>query len=298
MDRKRVVRLLLFPPVPFAFVFTLAAAVFLVYSMCALGTRTVAAYISYVLAFYALVLWGIRVPKAVRAIKSFNERNKYVRQWKADANLRVNVSLYGSLLWNGAYGFFQLVLGLYSHSLWYVAAATYYTALAAMRFLLVRHNRRYGPGERRAAELVRYRACGMILLAMNLALSVMVFFTVFRDRSFNHGTTVTIAMATYTFGAFAAAVRGLVKYRKYNSPVYSAAKAISLASACVSMFTLTANMLVAFDKGELSLFERRLMLGACGGAVSAFTVGMAIYMIIMGNVRLKQTPERKNGNGR
>jgi len=80
----------------------------------------------------------------------------------------------------------------------------------------------------------------------------------------------------------------MVKYRKYNSPVYSASKVISLASACVSMLTLEATMLTTFGDGTMDAITRKIFLGCTGGAISVFVVVMAIYMIKQSSKQLKE----------
>ena len=72
-----------------------------------------------------------------------------------------------------------------------------------------------------------------------------------------------------------------------NSPVYSASKAISLASASVSVLTLESTMLTTFNDGTMDLTTRRIMLGASGGVISAFIIAMAIYMIVQGSKKIK-----------
>ena len=78
-----------------------------------------------------------------------------------------------------------------------------------------------------------------------------------------------------------------MKYRKYNSPVYSASKAISLAAASVSMLTLESTMLTTFDDGNTDALTRKILLGATGGVVSVFIIIMAIYMIVQSTKKLK-----------
>ena len=96
-----------------------------------------------------------------------------------------------------------------------------------------------------------------------------------------------IAMAAYTFTAFSLAIVKSVKYRKYNSPVFTAAKTISFASACVSMLTLTSTMLTTFSDGEVSLLGQSVMIGAVGFAVSLTFSVMAVYMIVRGSRKIK-----------
>ena len=144
-------------------------------------------------------------------------------------------------------------------------------------------------------ELIRYRACGWIFLVMNIALSLMIFFMVYWNRTFNHHEITTIALATYTFGSLTMAIINVIRYAKYNSPVYSASKAISLAAACVSVLTLESTMLTTFDDGTLDMLTRKIMLGASGGVISAFIIAMAVYMIVQGTKKLKTIKEQKDG---
>lgn len=221
-----------------------------------------------------------------------------VKTLRSDVHLRMNVSLYGTLIWNTAYAVFQLGLGFWHHTFWFYSLAGYYLSLAVMRFFLVRYTRKNKPGERMREELKKYRACGIIFLIMNLALALIIFFMVYWDRTFIHHEITTIAMAAYTFGALTMAIINVIRYRKYNSPVYSASKAISLAAACVSMLTLESTMLTTFGDGTMDLTTRRIMLAASGAAISAFVIAMAIYMIAQGTKMIKQlntAKEHKNG---
>ena len=247
MDWKRIGKALLFPHVAITIILLPIAALFLVYSMVFMGTASAVAIVSYVLAFYTLLVWCMKIPYWIRFFKTVKAENKYVRRWRDDTRLRVNVSLYGTLIWNTAYAALQLGLGFWHHTFWFYSLAGYYALLAVMRFFLVRHTSRHKPGENMQAELVRYRACGIVFLGMNLALSLIIFLMVYWNRTFHHHEITTIAMAAYTFTSLTLAIVSTVKYRKYNSPVYSASKAISLASACVSMLTLEATMLTLYS---------------------------------------------------
>ena len=298
MDWKKIGKAILFPHIAIMIMLIPIATVFLVYSMVFLGTGSVAAIIAYVIAFYTLTVWCIKVPYLIRFFKNFKDENKYAQIWLKNTRLRVNVSLYGSLIWNTAYAVFQLGLGFWHHSFWFYSLAGYYIALAVMRFFLVQHTSKYKPGERMKEELVKYRACGIVFLLINITLSAMVFFMIYWNRTFNHHEITTIALAAYTFTSLAVAIMNVIKYRKYNSPVFSASKAISLAAACVSMLTLESTMLTTFSDGTMDLTTRRIMLGATGGVISVFIIVMAIYMIVQSNKKmkiLKTAEEASNG---
>lgn len=298
MDWKKIGKALLFPHIALMIILVPIAIVFLVYSMVFLGTDSIPAIIAYVLSAYTLTVWCFKIPYLIRFFKSFKDENKYAQIWLKDTRLRVNVSLYGSLIWNVAYALLQLGMGFWHHTFWFYSLAGYYIALAVMRFFLVRYTSRHKPGERMREELVRYRACGIVFLLMNIALTLIIFFMVYWNRTFEHHEITTITLAAYTFTSLTMAIVNVVKYRKYKSPVYSASKAISLAAACVSMLTLESTMLTTYGDGTMDMTTRRIMLGATGGVISVFIIVMAIYMIVQSNKKIKQlktAEEASNG---
>ena len=292
---KKIGKALLFPHIAIMAILVPIATAFLVHSLVFVGNESTLAYVSYVLAAYTLTVWCAKIPRVIQFFKAFKAENRYARRWLDDTQLRVNVSLYGSLIWNAAYAVFQLWLGFFHSSFWFYSLAGYYISLAIMRFFLVRHTSIHKPGEKMRTELIKYRACGWVFLVMNLALTLMVFFMVYWNRTFIHHEITTIAMAAYTFTAFTVAIVNIVKYRKYNSPVYSASKTINLAAACVSMLTLESTMLTTFGKDEETQF-RQILLAATGIAISLFVVVMAIYMLVQGNRGLKKLREDSQKN--
>lgn len=296
MDWKKICKALLFPHIAIMIVLVPLATVLLVASMVFVGTKSVLAYISYVLSAYTLTVWCVKIPVLIKHFKTFKEENKYVIRWQEDARLRVNVSLYSSLAWNILYSILQIGLGFYHHTFWFHSLGVYYICLAIMRFFLAAHTRKYEPGERRHTELVKYRACGWIFLIMNLALVLIVFFMLYWNRTFTHHMITAIAMATYTFTAFTIAIINVVKYKKYDSPIFSACVAINFAAACVSMLTLTSTMLTTFNDGTMDAFTQKMLLGGTGFAVSGVVLAMAIGMIVRGTKKLKTfNSEVQNG---
>ena len=199
MDWKKLGKALLFPHIAVLAVLLPIATVLLVYSMVVLGTTEILSYISYIIAAYTLTIWCVRIPEIIKFAKTFKNENKYAQIWLKDTRLRVNVSMYGSLAWNTIYGIFQLWLGIYHHTFWFCSLGAYYVCLAFMRFGLVRHTSKYKPGEKMYAELKKYRATGWVFLVLNLALTLMIFFMVYWNRTFKHHEITTIAMAAYTF---------------------------------------------------------------------------------------------------
>lgn len=296
MDWKKLGKALLFPHIAIMILLVPIATVLLVGSMVFVGTESVVAYVSYVIAAYTLTVWCVKIPYLIGFFKSFRNENKYAILWRSDPRLRVKVSLYGTLAWNALYGIFQLWLGFYHSTFWFYSLGTYYICLGVMRFFLARHTTRYAPGERMQTELKKYRACGIVFLVMNLALALIIFFMVYWNRTFEHHMITAIAMAAYTFTALTTAIVNVIRYRRYQSPVFSASKAISLAAALVSMLTLESTMLTTFGEETMTATAQKWMLGATGGAISVLIVLTAIYMIVSGTKKLKQLKsEVENG---
>ena len=291
MHWKKLGKALLFPHIAIMLLLVPTATVLLVGSMVYVGTQSPVAIVSYVISAYTLTVWCFKIPYLIRFFKTFKEKNKYARRWQDDARLRMNVSLYGTFAYNALYGVFQIWLGLHHETFWFLSLGAYYICLAVMRLVLLLHTGRYAPGERMRTELKKYRATGWVFLVMNLALALIVFFMVYWNRTFEHHMITAIAMAAYTFLSFTLAILNVIKYRKYQSPVFSAAKAISFASACVSMLTLTSTMLTTFHDGSMDATTQKLMLGGVGAAVVAVVTYIAIYMIVGSTKKLKAEVE-------
>ncbi len=287
MNWKKLGKALLFPHMAIMILLIPVATVFLVYSMVFLGTSSPVAIASYVLSAYTLTVWCFKLPYLIRFFRTFKNENKYALIWRNDTKLRVNTSLYAGLLWNTAYALLQLGMGFWHKSFWFFSLAAYYICLGVMRFFLLRYTLSHKPGEKMLTELRKYRACGIVFLLLNLALTLMIFFMVYWNRTFHHHEITTIALAAFTFTSLTLAIINIIRYRKYNSPVYSAAKAISLASALVSMLTLEATMLTTFGGETMTLIARRLFLGLSGGVISVLIIAMAVYMIRQGNKKIK-----------
>ena len=296
MKLKKIAKALLFPHIAIMIALIPIAAVLLLLTALYLENDSPPAILSYAVSAYALTVWCIKMPRVIAFFKAVKNENRYVRRYFDDPRLRVHISLYGSFYINVGYGLFHLWLGVYHRTFWFSSLGVYYLCLGAMRFFLLSHTKRYAPGERQKSELLKYRACGRILLLMNLALSLIVFFMVYWGRTFSHHMITAIAIAAYTFTAFTLAIVQMVKFKKYKSPVFSASKAISFAAACVSMLTLTSTLLTAFSDGSMGATEQKIMLGCVGIAVMATVLTIAVHMIARGTQELKKMKEEtENG---
>lgn len=274
---------LLFPPLPAVILLAPVSAGLLVYVFTVGNTDTWLAYGAYALSAYALALVCARAPNLYRHFSRIQELSPHIRRYRRDASLRVTLSLSCTLAGNLVYALLQLCLGFLHHSIWFYALAGYYALLSAMRSLLLREARKGRLGKALLQEYRLCRLCGLFLVPMNLTLAVVVSFMVWQNRGFSYPPIATIALAAYTFFSLTMAIVQMVRYRKYNSPVMSASKHISLVAALVSMLSLETAMLSAFGTEGDALF-RQIITAATGGAVCIAVLAIALWMI-------RQTPK-------
>ena len=289
---KKIGLKLLYPHIVIISILFPASIILMVWSMIVLGESHFVTIIGYVLSAYTLTTICFRIPDIIKFIKYIKNENKYVVRYRTDMHLRMKISLIATFLFNGAYAIFQFFIGLYHNSFWFYSMFAYYLILALTRFYLMKYTLRFKPNEKIKEELIRYRRCGWMLLLLNITLSVMVFFMVYWNRTFKHHEITTIALATYTFISFSIAIVNFIKYRKYKSPIFNAAKSISLISVSVSIITLEATMLTSFG-ADMDTVVRKLFLGLTGGFVSLFVICLALIIIIKGTKQLKKLVDLK-----
>ena len=280
MERfKKILRKFLFPHTAIVVLSVPIAAALLIYAFAYKNANVVIAYISYVFSAYSLTIVCAKSPILFQKIKRAKNRNKYITIYQSDAQLRVTISLYSSVVLNILYALLQLFSGFHFHSIWFYALAGYYTLLAIMRFFLLKDARRIVAGQNKFYEFLLYRLCGILLLMMNSTLGVIVFYIVWQNKGFEYHYIYTIAMAAYTFTTMILAVMNVIKYRRFESPLMRAARAISLAAAMVSILSLETAMLTAFGEPGTESF-RQIITAITGAAVCLLVLAMAIYMII------------------
>lgn len=296
MDWKKLIKLL-YPPVWLIIllvpVCTAALVLIFVNNM---DTHPVSC-VSYVLSFYTLTAIVMRciefLPGHYRTAKEKVYSHPVGERIMTDMKFRTHISLYGSLGINLMYVALNAVSGFFYHTAWFFVLAFYYTILAVMRFLLLRFVNRTGIGNNRFKELRRSRACGYILLTINLALSGAVLMILYQGKGYEYNGILIYVMAAYTFYITTVAIVNLVKYRKLGSPVMSMAKIISMAAALISMLSLETAMFSQFGK-DMSPENQRLMIALTGAGASIVIVTMSVYSIVKNSREIKYILENED----
>lgn len=254
-------------------------------------------YISYILSAYALVITATGFPGIIRAMRGWFwnlpiiralQKTRLGHRFLSSPAFRSEVSLRRGLAMNLLYVALKLVTGMKYRSVWLIALAVYYLLMAVMRGVLVHYVHHMPVGENIPLEFRRYRVCGYSLLFMNQALAAIVVYIVYRNQGFSYPGLLIYGMAVYAFYCMITAAINVVKFRKLGSPILSAAKAVNLTAAFVSMLSLETAMLSEFG-GDDFIF-RKYMTGISGGLVCTFVLGMAVYMIVRSTRYLKKHP--------
>lgn len=293
MDRERVkkvlkktVRKAFFLPPVLTLLISVPSYLLVIYALAGENVEPAIQYAAYLLSAYALVITVTGITGVVRFVRLGIDKHPLVRKilgipfvsrYLKEVTFRTEASLYQGFFVNLLYAGIKLFSGILYSSVWFVTLAVYYILLALMRASLLHYVRT--DEKTSVSEWRRYRLCGIILLFMNVALSGIVILVVYENSGFAYPGVLIYVMAMYAFYATITAVRNVVRFRKYGSPVMSAAKAISLTAALVSMLSLETAMLTQFGAADDPMF-RRIMTASTGAGISVIVLGMAVFMIV------------------
>lgn len=301
---KDIIFKILFPPVWVIVSSSLIGFPAVIISLKFLRETNPVCYISYVLSAYALTILCVNFPRAKKRCKELIHGNelkvivnfrrfmnsyKYTSMYLNDREFRARVSLYGGLAVNMFYAVFKCATGAVFRSAWLWAIGIYYVMLSAIRFTLLRNvrltDKKEHTLERKIHEYKSARLCGIMMFALNIAMTGMTVQMIWRNRGYEYKGYIIYISAMYAFYSFINAVVNVVKFTKINNPILSAAKILSLAGALMSMFALQTAMFSAFG-GEGESYQR-MMNTITGGVVCTAVMGMAFFMIVWSGKKLK-----------
>lgn len=158
--------------------------------------------------------------------------------------IKIARNSYMSLAMNAIYALGNCVLGFLSHSWWFIAVGAYYTVLATTRFSVLQI-RRKAEGNY-DTELFARRITGILLVALSFCIIGVNILSALKERGTAFHEIIMIAIATYTFTKITIAIIGMVKAKHSPSPVGKTLRNISLADACVSIYSMQRSMLQSF----------------------------------------------------
>ena len=272
---------LLFPPLWLIGILAIACAIALFQILSRGMESSPAAYAVYTLSFYTLLVLSLTVGKNFlrwhSRVRETVYGNTYTRQYVTDTVFKTQINLACSLALDVLYAGVNILLAVFFSTNWFAIFAGYYTVLSCLRILLFQNLLRRK--ENHLRELKRARFCSGILLTVNLVLSALVLMMLYHPHEFGDMGVLIYVAALYTFSALAVSITGLIRFRKYKSPVLSVSRMINLTAALVSLLILETAMLSQFG-GDMPLSMQNIFIAATGAGISIVIIVTALYMIL------------------
>ena len=162
--------------------------------------------------------------------------------------LKIVRNPYTSLSFNFLYAVGNCVVGFLTHSWWFITVGAYYAVLTVNRYSVLQIKRKASGNY--DTELFARRITGILLVVLSFCIVGVNIMSTVKDRGTVYHEIVMITIATYTFTKITIAIVGMVKAKHSASPVLKTLRNISLADACVSIYTMQRSMLVSFPGME------------------------------------------------
>ena len=226
-------------------------------------------------------------------IKEFLYKYKYVEKYLTDDIFQTQTMLLASLAMNIAAAMFKFVMGVWFGSKWLVTVSIYFLTLSAMRLLLLNRERKSKkletPEHKRLYDLKSYRACGYMVLFMNMIVGRMIVQMLVDNEGYDYPGLMLYLIGLFAIANFANAIYNVKKYWHIYNPMISAAKRLSFSTALVLLYTLQTSALARFGNNHEQL--RRLLNSISGAVVELVLFTMAILMIVRSNQEMHKLKE-------
>lgn len=226
-------------------------------------------------------------------IKEFLYKYKYVEKYLTDDIFQTQTMLLASLAMNIAAATFKFVMGVWFGSKWLVTVSIYFLTLSAMRLLLLNREQKSKkletPEHKRLYDLKGYRACGYMVLFMNMIVGRMIVQMLVDNEGYDYPGLMLYLIGLFAIANFANAIYNVKKYWHIYNPMISAAKRLSFSTALVLLYTLQTSALARFGNNHEQL--RRLLNSISGAVVELVLFTMAILMIVRSNQEMHKLKE-------
>lgn len=268
---------LLYPKTHILLIGLLTIIISLIYLILFNGFGTDISYVLYLIMTYFLIVICIRIYNVAKfKINRIIDNNKYLRKYKNDHKLRYKISLFTSLILNIVYAAFKLISGIVFKSFWFISFALYYFLLIILRSNIAKEELK--DSINLEDEFIKYRKTGVILLFTNVILTIIILIIVNQKIMNIYPDWMAITVAVYTFYLLFNSIFGLIKYRKYKSPLISSSKVINVITSLVSLISLEIILIPTFGSNQVDFFE--IMIMATGGGIALIIIIISLYMIV------------------
>ena len=174
-------------------------------------------------------------------------------------NIRTNTLL--KFIINLVFAIYNCVLGIASHSWWFISVGAYYIILSIMRIAVIAFSARDRKNERFIMKF-----SGVMIFMISIVLCGIVYMTIGYSGATKYHEIAMITIALYTFIKLTHAIVGFVKSRKNHRPYIKTLRSIAFADSVVSLYSLQRSMLVSFEgmaAADIVLFNTLSGIGMC-----------------------------------
>ncbi len=249
----------------------------LIYLICFDKFGSFLSYILYLVMTYSLVIVCVKIYGIIKnRVNLLIDSNKYLRKYKRDYKLRYKISLVISLVFNVIYALFKFISGILFNSMWFISFAFYYLLLVIIRANIIKQELDHKTNLK--DEYLKYRHTAIVLLFLNVILTMIILVIVNQKIVNIYPNWLAISVAVFTFYLIISSIYGLIKYRKYNSPLISSSKIINVVTSLVSLISLEIVLIPTFGTSDVIFFE--VMIMSTGGLIAIIIVIISLYMII------------------
>ena len=292
---KKIIEFFKNPPVWYLvlhYFLTVLSAVGAILLAVFVDMETPLAVFAYVLFAVAALLLAYTVftivkfaPRIKQSGKAFTQKFSFTNNLVENYGFRTLVFAVVSLLIGIGFSVFNFVVAGLEASGWYFSLGAYYLLVVFARggILVQKRNKtRAGDLENTVRDWRSYRASGIMITLLHLALSIAILLMVRNNRAFRYADLMVFVVATYSAYKIAMAIVNIIKARKQSDVAVSALRHVGLAEAAVSLLVLQSALLSAFAEGEYAHYN-----AITGGVICAFTIALGIYMIVTATRKIK-----------
>lgn len=243
---------------------------------------------SYCICAYGAVITCIYLARLhpIRHIDALAHRSRHIGRLIDDAEHRAHTFICLSCAINVLWACANAALGLWYASAWFVSLAVWYLLLAVMRALLIRSARSTAHNVH-----VTLRICGIMLMAIMLALSGVVLLVMKREGGFSYPGYTIYLVALYAFYTLAVSIVNFARRHRSTNPLRHGETSINLAVALVSMFSLQIAMYSSFGTGSDAALQFQ-MIAATGAVVCCIVLVLGLLLVVRSTQKLHRKRER------
>lgn len=182
---------------------------------------------------------------------------------------------------NLCFAAFKLAMGILFASPWHGAIGVYYTVLGGMRIMLIRNRFKAGrmptPTQRLLQEYRGYKACGGMMLILNVGITGIVTQITRHSESFHYPIWVIGIFAIYALMNLNLTFFNFIRFRKSAGPNRSAVKILSFCMALVSVLSLQTAMFAQFGQSFAHGAAMNISLSCI---ICLSMIGFAAFMLL------------------